>query len=197
MHLVSANYTLPTVLSTLQTPANVGTKTAAGAKATTRTTGTTGTSSTTSSTTSSSSSSDSISSTFLSLLSTELQNQDPTAPVDSTAMVGQMISLNQLDQLISINQAVTGDNTGTTGLLQKPAAAASDTAGSSANGGLANTLSPSVAGAAVNQLPFDPNTLMPLGPGTAGALGSSINSSLNPTSTGFSTANHSTSGGNK
>jgi flagellar basal-body rod modification protein FlgD len=28
-------------------------------------------------------------------LATELQNQDPTAPVDSTAMVGQMISLNQ------------------------------------------------------------------------------------------------------
>ena len=34
-------------------------------------------------------------------------------------MVGQMISLNQLDQLISINQTVTGSTgTGTTGLLQ-------------------------------------------------------------------------------
>ena len=34
-------------------------------------------------------------------------------------MVGQMISLNQLDQLISINQTVTGSSgTGTTGLLQ-------------------------------------------------------------------------------
>jgi hypothetical protein len=32
--------------------------------------------------------------TFLSLLAQELQNQDPTAPVDPTAMVGQMISLN-------------------------------------------------------------------------------------------------------
>jgi len=44
--------------------------------------------------------------TFLNLLVKELQNQDPTAPMDSTAMVGQMISLNQLDQLISINQTL-------------------------------------------------------------------------------------------
>lgn len=50
----------------------------------------------------------SIESTFLSLLVQELQNQDPTAPMDSTQMVGQMISLNQLDQLASINQVVTG-----------------------------------------------------------------------------------------
>lgn len=49
----------------------------------------------------------SIESTFLSLLTQELQNQDPTAPMDSTEMVGQMISLNQLDQLASINQVVT------------------------------------------------------------------------------------------
>ena len=49
----------------------------------------------------------SIESTFLTLLVQELQNQDPTAPMDSTQMVGQMISLNQLDQLASINQAVT------------------------------------------------------------------------------------------
>lgn len=46
----------------------------------------------------------SLGSTFLKLLTQELQNQDPTAPMDSTQMVGQMISLNQLDQLASINQ---------------------------------------------------------------------------------------------
>jgi flagellar basal-body rod modification protein FlgD len=56
---------------------------------------------------SSDSSLQSIESTFLTLLVQELQNQDPTAPMDSTAMVGQMISLNQLDQLASINQVVT------------------------------------------------------------------------------------------
>lgn len=46
--------------------------------------------------------------TFLNLLVKELQHQDPSAPMDSTAMVGQMISLNQLDQLISINQLLAG-----------------------------------------------------------------------------------------
>lgn len=47
---------------------------------------------------------------FLNLLVTELQNQDPTQPVDPTEMVGQMISLNQLDQLISINQTLSSLN---------------------------------------------------------------------------------------
>ncbi len=56
-----------------------------------------------------------IGSTFLNLLVKELQNQDPSAPMDSTAMVGQMISLNQLDQLIAINQAVTPTTSTSTG----------------------------------------------------------------------------------
>jgi len=184
MHQVLANYTLPTVLSSLKPPTGIGAKTVARARDTTGTT-----------TGSSGTAADSIGSTFLSLLSSELQNQDPTAPVDSTAMVGQMISLNQLDQLISINQGITGTATGTTGLVQKPAATSSDTAAATTNGGLANTLSPSVAGAVANQLPFDPTTLMPLGFGNVGAVAASINSSINPATMSFSGANNNTSGG--
>jgi flagellar basal-body rod modification protein FlgD len=55
-------------------------------------------------------SSSSLQETFLNLLVTELQNQDPTAPVDPTEMVGQLVSLNQLDQLISINSILGGLN---------------------------------------------------------------------------------------
>ena len=114
MHRVSANYTLPTVLNTLKPAATSGLRKAVSAKASTpTTTGTTPGSSTASG----------IGSTFLSLLSTELQNQDPTAPVDSTAMVGQMISLNQLDQLASINQVVTN------ALGSSPSAVAGGTSG--------------------------------------------------------------------
>ena len=51
-----------------------------------------------------SNSADGMDTTFLNLLITELKSQDPTAPMDATQMVGQMISLNQLDQLISIHQ---------------------------------------------------------------------------------------------
>ncbi len=68
------------------------------------------------STTNSQTSLTALGSTFLQLLTQELRNQDPTAPVDSTQMVGQMISLNQLDQLGSIHQVLTtafgGNNTG-------------------------------------------------------------------------------------
>ena len=185
MHRVSANYTLPAVLHSLQPASTSGLSKAlsgkANAAATTATTGTTSASSTSSS----------LSSTFLNLLATELQNQDPTAPVDSTAMVGQMISLNQLDQLISINQTLTGPTgTAPTGSAQPAAATASNAAVSAVNGGLASTLSPSVAGAAANQLPFDPNTMMPLNFGNAGAPGAPINSAISPASMGSSTTNN-------
>ena len=187
MHTVSANYTLPTVLKTLQPAATSGIKKAISGK--TSAAPTTGT-------TSGSNTASGLSSTFLNLLATELQNQDPTAPVDSTAMVGQMISLNQLDQLISINQTVTGSSgTATTGLVQPAAGTAGDAALSSTNGGLANTLSPSVAGAVANQLPFDPNTMMPLNSSNAGALGNSINSAIQPASMGSTGNNNNTSGG--
>jgi flagellar basal-body rod modification protein FlgD len=194
MHRVPANYTLPTVLNSLQPAGASGLRKALSGKATTAPT----TTAPTTGTTSANSTSSSLSSTFLNLLATELQNQDPTAPVDSTAMVGQMISLNQLDQLISINQTLTGPTaagTATTGSAQPAGATASDAALSSANGGLAGTLSPSVAGAAANQLPFDPNTMMPLSSSYAGAMGASINSSINPASMGSSSTSNNTSGG--
>ncbi len=45
--------------------------------------------------------------TFLNMLVTELQNQDPTSPMDPTQMVGQMFSMNQLQQLIDINTTLS------------------------------------------------------------------------------------------
>jgi flagellar basal-body rod modification protein FlgD len=75
-----------------------------------------------------SSSSSSLQDTFLNLLVTELQNQDPTSPVDPTAMVGQMVSLNQLDQLISINQTLQNLGSGT---ATTPAAGATSKSSSS------------------------------------------------------------------
>jgi flagellar basal-body rod modification protein FlgD len=59
-----------------------------------------------SSTISSSGNLDSMSSTFLSLLTTELKYQDPTSPLDSTAMVGQMVAINQLTQLGEMNKTL-------------------------------------------------------------------------------------------
>jgi flagellar basal-body rod modification protein FlgD len=135
--------------------------------------------------------------TFLSLLAQELQNQDPTAPVDPTAMVGQMISLNQLEQLIGINQAINGSSTTgtTTAVAQAARGTAANAALASAIGSATNMLSPSAAGAATSQLPFDPNTMMPLGFANSGAVAASINSSLNPVTMGYSGSTSNASGG--
>jgi flagellar basal-body rod modification protein FlgD len=186
MHRISANYTLPTVLNTLKPAATSGLRKAVSAKASTPTTTGTTPGSTTAS---------GIGSTFLSLLSTELQNQDPTAPVDSTAMVGQMISLNQLDQLISINQTLTASSTSTTGGVQPAGASTGNAALSSANRGVTSALSPSVAGAVANQLPFDPNTMMPLGSSNTAAASAPINSSITAPAMGTSGTGNNTSGG--
>jgi flagellar basal-body rod modification protein FlgD len=46
-------------------------------------------------------------STFLKLLVSQLQNQDPLNPTDSTQFVSQLTSYSQLEQLINIDQNTT------------------------------------------------------------------------------------------
>ncbi len=48
------------------------------------------------------------SSDFLTLLVTEMKNQDPTAPTDPTQYVQQLVGVNSLEQLIDINQDLSG-----------------------------------------------------------------------------------------
>lgn len=53
---------------------------------------------------------------FLTLLVSELKNQDPTAPTDPSAYIDQLVQVNSLQQLISINQGIGSlGATGTTG----------------------------------------------------------------------------------
>jgi flagellar basal-body rod modification protein FlgD len=47
------------------------------------------------------------SSDFMTLLVTELKNQDPTQPTDPNAYIQQLVGVNSLQQLISINQDLT------------------------------------------------------------------------------------------
>jgi len=44
---------------------------------------------------------------FLTLLVTQLKNQDPTQPSDPTAYVSQLVGVNSLAQLIDINKQLT------------------------------------------------------------------------------------------
>lgn len=59
------------------------------------------------------------SSDFLTLLVSELKNQDPTQPTDPNAYITQLVGVNSLQQLIQINQGI--------GTLEKPATAAVQT----------------------------------------------------------------------
>lgn len=52
---------------------------------------------------------------FLTLLVTELKNQDPTQPTDPNAYIQQLVGVNSLQQLISINQDLTPTTTSTSG----------------------------------------------------------------------------------
>jgi flagellar basal-body rod modification protein FlgD len=63
------------------------------------------------------------SSDFLTLLVTQLKNQDPTQPSDPTAYVSQLVGVNSLQQLIDMNKqltslggSTTGTSTSTTGV---------------------------------------------------------------------------------
>jgi flagellar basal-body rod modification protein FlgD len=85
------------------------------------------TTSSTASTSSSSSSSTSTagldSSDFMSLLVAEIQNQDPTQPLDPTTFMSQLVQLNTLEQTMDINS-----------LLQEEFGASSTTSTSSTTG---------------------------------------------------------------
>ena len=52
---------------------------------------------------------------FLTLLVSELKNQDPTQPTDPGAYIQQLVGVNSLQQLIQINQGLTFFETAITG----------------------------------------------------------------------------------
>jgi flagellar basal-body rod modification protein FlgD len=67
----------------------------------------TGSSSGSSSSSAANSSADITTNDFLTLLVTELQNQDPTQPTDPNEYITQLAQVNSLEQLISINSGIT------------------------------------------------------------------------------------------
>lgn len=51
---------------------------------------------------------------FMDLLVAQLQNQDPTNPVDPTTFVDQLVDFNSLEQLIDINQDLSSGSSAST-----------------------------------------------------------------------------------
>jgi flagellar basal-body rod modification protein FlgD len=62
---------------------------------------------------------------FLLLLVTEMKNQDPTANTDPNEYINQLVQVNSLQQLISINETLTADSVGNTPTSQGSAPNAS------------------------------------------------------------------------
>jgi flagellar basal-body rod modification protein FlgD len=79
---------------------------------------------------------------FLQLLVTEMQNQDPTADTDPNQYINQLVQVNSLEQLISINQDLSGlssSSPGGTGDAVSAGQSQSSTAPSIAAGNLSAT----------------------------------------------------------
>jgi len=75
--------------------------------------------------------------TFMQLLATELQSQDPTQTVDPTTMVTQMVQINQLSDVAGIYSILQGAQTpaSTTSAAAGPVAAGSSHSAQSIPGG--------------------------------------------------------------
>jgi len=112
--------------------------------AATSTTSTTGTSSTQSNITAGQQSLNESYSTFLTLLTTQLQNQDPTSPLDTNAFTQQLVSMTGVQQQLLTNQLLqqiagstsNGGVSSAVDLIGKTATATSSTA--TLSGGAAN-----------------------------------------------------------
>jgi flagellar basal-body rod modification protein FlgD len=66
---------------------------------------------------------------FLTLLVSELKNQDPTQPTDPNQYITQLAQVNSLQQLISINQGIGTLNT----TISAPSSSSSGSSGSNTN----------------------------------------------------------------
>jgi len=129
----------------------------------------------TSSTSSSDSSSATISSNdFLSLLVTEMQNQDPTADTDPNEYINQLVQVNSLEQLISINQNLTtalGSPSSSSGTTSGASPSVAATAGASSLTGPATATAQAKTSATGQSVTPVTPAAASSGSGTAAAIG--------------------------
>jgi flagellar basal-body rod modification protein FlgD len=85
---------------------------------------------------------------FLSLLVAEMQNQDPTADTDPNEYIDQLVQVNSLQQLISINQDLSGTSTSGSSATGQVAGTPSPLTGATLTQAIADRLSPQASSAA-------------------------------------------------
>ena len=89
---------------------------------------------------------------FLTLLVTEMQNQDPTATTDPNEYINQLVNVNSLQQLISINQTLSTALGGTSGSASPGTGASSNATGTAASTERTNNSSSSSHAAAAENV---------------------------------------------
>jgi flagellar basal-body rod modification protein FlgD len=115
---------------------------------------------------------------FLQLLVTELKNQDPTANTDPNEYINQLVQVNSLEQLISINQDLaplseSGNNGGSGDAVTAPSGsqasgAAAAQSGAAATPATGNLSAPGTDGAASRVASALGTAAQTLAPGAAG-----------------------------
>jgi flagellar basal-body rod modification protein FlgD len=96
---------------------------------------------------------------FLTLLVTEMQNQDPTADTDPNEYINQLVQVNSLEQLININQTLTTDLGGTSTTTTGSNSTAAQAAGTATNGGVSPASIESASHTAANRVSTTPAQL--------------------------------------
>ena len=103
---------------------------------------------------------------FLTLLVTEIQNQDPTTQTDPMQYITQLVGVNSLEQLVQINQTLTtatGTATTTGGAVSSPSPAAATSAAVKT----AATSTSAASAIASHLLPLGSHTQLPASADTA------------------------------
>jgi flagellar basal-body rod modification protein FlgD len=107
---------------------------------------------------------------FLTLLVTEMQNQDPTADTDPNEYINQLVQVNSLEQLIDINQTLTTGLDGTSASSGNGASGqvAAATPGVNATSPAGATASSHGVAHASKAMPAAPGSAPSLAPGNLG-----------------------------
>jgi len=111
---------------------------------------------------------------FLSLLVTEMQNQDPTADTDPNEYINQLVQVNSLEQLISINQNLTtalGSPSSSSGTTSGASPSVAATAGASSLTGPATATAQAKTSATGQSVTPVTPAAASSGSGTAAAIG--------------------------
>ena len=115
--------------------------------------GTSGTSGSSSSSSASSSSATISANDFLTLLVTEMKNQDPTATTDPNQYINQLVNVNSLQQLIAINQTLSTELGGKTTTGHVIQASSANAQAQPASPGAATTVPDAISAAATQLAP--------------------------------------------